>query len=123
MVNWSCKFQLKQPDQSSLSQGRAIFNSQFSSPDSITLSISHLSPLGSQVSIGQLNANRIESVADWEAIAKKYRLLVGSEIMEVSSGRDLESENSSTVVDPLAAQQAAAAVAANNVNPGAQNQV
>lgn len=75
------------------------------------------------MSIGQLNANRIESVADWEAIAKKYRQLVGSEIMEVSSGRDLESENSSTVVDPLVAQQAAAAVAGNNVNPGAQNQV
>lgn len=89
--------------------------------DSITLSISHLSPLGSQVSIGQLNANRIESVADWEAIAKKYRQLVGSEIAEVSSGRDQENENSSSVVDPVAAQQAAAA---NNVNnPGAQNQV
>lgn len=60
-------------------------------------------------------------MADWEAIAKKYRTLVGSEIAEVPSNRDQENENSSSVVDPLAAQQAAAA---NNVNnPGAPNQV
>lgn len=75
------------------------------------------------MSIGQLNANRIESVADWEAIAKKYRQLVGSEIVEVSSGRDQEAENNSSVVDPLAAQQAAAAAGNAAVNPGAQNQV
>lgn len=75
------------------------------------------------MSIGQLNANRIESVADWEAIAKKYRLLVGSEIEDTSSGRDQgETENSSNVTDALAAAQAAAATG-NNVNPGAQNQV
>lgn len=91
------------------------------SADSITLSISHLSPLGSQVSISQLNANKIESVADWEAIAKKYRQLVGSEIAEMPSGRDADVENTSAVVDPLAAQQAAAAAATGN--PAAQNQV
>lgn len=43
--------------------------------DPVALSVVHLSPLGSQLSFG--NATRIENVADWEAIAKKYRALMG----------------------------------------------
>lgn len=42
-----------------------------------TLSVKHVSPLGSQTSFGTLNQTRIENVADWDAIAKKYRALVG----------------------------------------------
>lgn len=41
----------------------------------MALSVVHLSPLGSQMSFG--NATRIENVADWETIAKKYRALMG----------------------------------------------
>jgi len=43
--------------------------------DSVALSVVHLSPLGSQMSFS--NATRIENVADWEAIAKKYRAFMG----------------------------------------------
>lgn len=39
----------------------------------MALSVVHLSPLGSQTSFSAANQNRIENVADWEAIAKKYR--------------------------------------------------
>ncbi|XP_011500154.1 PREDICTED: serine/threonine-protein phosphatase 6 regulatory ankyrin repeat subunit B-like [Ceratosolen solmsi marchali] len=45
--------------------------------DSITLSIVHLSPLGSQLSFN--SATRIESVVDWDAIRKKYLALTGNE--------------------------------------------
>lgn len=44
---------------------------QFS--DSVALSVVHLSPLGSQLSFS--NTTRIENVADWETIAKRYRAL------------------------------------------------
>ena len=43
--------------------------------DSLTVGVVHLSPLGSQLSFG--NTTRIENVADWESIAKKYRALMG----------------------------------------------
>jgi hypothetical protein len=36
----------------------------------------HLSPLGSQLSFSNA-ANRIENIADWEAIANKFRVLIG----------------------------------------------
>ena len=53
----------------------------------------HLSPLGSQTSFSAANQNRIENVADWEAIAKKYRALVGDE--EGGSMKDSEAESGS----------------------------
>ena len=43
--------------------------------DSLGVGVVHLSPLGSQLSFG--NTTRIENVADWESIAKKYRALMG----------------------------------------------
>ncbi|KAG8227338.1 hypothetical protein J437_LFUL003327 [Ladona fulva] len=46
--------------------------------DSVGLSVVHLSPLGSQLSFN--NSQRIENVADWEAIAKKYRQLMGEDV-------------------------------------------
>ncbi|KAK6636040.1 hypothetical protein RUM43_009692 [Polyplax serrata] len=48
---------------------------QVAPKDPVALSVVHLSPLGSQMSFG--NATRIENVADWETIAKKYRALMG----------------------------------------------
>ncbi|XP_049790340.1 serine/threonine-protein phosphatase 6 regulatory ankyrin repeat subunit A [Schistocerca nitens] len=48
---------------------------QVAPKDSVALSVVHLSPLGSQLSFN--NVTRIENVTDWEAIAKKYRILMG----------------------------------------------
>lgn len=45
--------------------------------DSMTLSVVHLSPLGSQLSFN--SATRIESVVDWDSIRKKYLALTGNE--------------------------------------------
>lgn len=59
----------------------------------MALSVVHLSPLGSQTSFTAANQNRIENVADWEAIAKKYRALVGDE--EGGSIKDSEAESGS----------------------------
>lgn len=56
---------------------------------STALSVAHLSPLGSQLSFaGQ--STRIEHVTDWEAIAKKYRALMGheDEVKEQSNEED-----------------------------------
>lgn len=61
------------------------------------LSIAHLqSPLGSQLSFA--NATRIEHVADWEAISKKYRALMGEaeEVRESASGEDDERDEDET---------------------------
>lgn len=49
---------------------------QIAPKDSVTLSVAHLSPLGSQLSFS-MQTTRIEHVTDWEAIAKKYRALMG----------------------------------------------
>lgn len=53
----------------------------------------HLSPLGSQLSFGQLASTRIENVVDWDVIAKKYRALFGVE--SDGSSIQTESENKS----------------------------
>ncbi|KAL6268501.1 hypothetical protein P5V15_001633 [Pogonomyrmex californicus] len=45
--------------------------------DSMTLSVVHLSPLGSQLSFN--SATRIENVVDWDSIRKKYLALTGNE--------------------------------------------
>lgn len=45
--------------------------------DSVTLSVVHLSPLGSQLSFN--SATRLESVVDWDSIRKKYLALSGNE--------------------------------------------
>lgn len=92
-----------------------IFHSK-KTPDSVALSVVHLSPLGSQMSFAQPPTTRIENVADWEAIAKKYRALNGGDSEDTGSLRDSE-DNSSHLSD---AQQAAPAGApaqiGNNVN-------
>lgn len=68
--------------------------------DSVALSVVHLSPLGSQLSFGQLAATRIETVCDWDAIAKKYRSLFGGEAEETSSTRTEADNQSNASVAP-----------------------
>lgn len=65
----------------------------------------HLSPLGSQLSFAQHASTRIENVVDWDAIAKKYRLLFGGEPEETGSAHT-ENDSQSNASE---AQQAAAA--------------
>jgi hypothetical protein len=60
-----------------------------------TLSVSHVSPLGSQTSFGTLNQTRIENVADWDAISKKYRALVGLDGDESGSMKDASDDDKS----------------------------
>lgn len=43
----------------------------------MSVSVVHLSPYGSQISFASLS-NRIETVTDWDSIAKKYRALQGA---------------------------------------------
>lgn len=80
--------------------------------DSTALSAVHLSPLGSQTSFSAANQNRIENVADWDAIARKYRALVGDE--EGSSLRDSDAE--SVGAEGAAATNAVPAQVGNNIN-------
>lgn len=64
----------------------------------MALSVVHLSPLGSQLSFS--NATRIENVTDWEAIAKKYRALMGESAEDRGkdvSGADVTSSSMSLV--------------------------
>lgn len=79
--------------------------------DSTALSVVHLSPLGSQTSFSAANQNRIENVTDWEAIAKKYRALMGDE--ESSSLKDSDAESSS--VEGGTAPAAPPAQVGNNI--------
>lgn len=67
--------------------------------DSVALSVVHLSPLGSQLSFAQHAGTRIENVVDWDAIAKKYRLLFGGEPEETGSVHTEVDNQSSTSGD------------------------
>ncbi|CAK1601308.1 unnamed protein product [Parnassius mnemosyne] len=72
--------------------------------DSTRLSVVHLSPLGSQLSIS--NTTRIENVVDWEIIAKKYRTLMRDEPEEPitkESEADTADEESEIVPNNIAA--------------------
>lgn len=68
----------------------------------------HLSPLGSQTSFATMNQTRIENVADWEAISKKYRALVGLDGEDSGSMKDSSDDDKSkhedNGVDAAAAQ-------------------
>lgn len=71
-----------------------------------SLSVSHLSPLGSQTSFSTLSQTRIENVVDWESISKKYRALFGLEGDDSSSlkeGSSEEGDNKSKIIDTGAA--------------------
>lgn len=66
--------------------------SQVAPKEPATLSVVHLSPLGSQLSFAA-QTTRIEHVTDWEAIAKKYRALMG-QVDEVKEQGSTENEDS-----------------------------
>nr|XP_012134976.1 PREDICTED: serine/threonine-protein phosphatase 6 regulatory ankyrin repeat subunit A-like [Megachile rotundata] len=59
--------------------------------DSVTLSVVHLSPLGSQLSFN--SATRIESVVDWDSIRKKYLALAGNEPEKEADKDDKNEDN------------------------------
>ncbi|XP_055644880.1 serine/threonine-protein phosphatase 6 regulatory ankyrin repeat subunit B isoform X8 [Toxorhynchites rutilus septentrionalis] len=69
---------------------------QVAPKESTALSVMHLSPLGSQVSFSAANTNRIENVADWVEISKKYRALVGHDAEDAGSMKDSDGDNHST---------------------------
>lgn len=73
------------------------------------MSIVHLSPLGSQMSFSQPTTMRIENVADWEAIARKYRTMNGGDAEDSGSHRESEADNVSTVTETAGAGGGAAA--------------
>lgn len=82
--------------------------------ESKTLSVSHLSPLGSQTSFATLNQTRIENVADWEAISKKYRALFGLDKDDSGSMKDGSDDDKSKHEDTLAAAPASQPVQGNS---------
>lgn len=52
-----------------------VKKTQLSHKDSMTLSVMHLSPLGSQLSFS--NTTRVETVVDWDMVRRKWRELHG----------------------------------------------
>lgn len=83
------------------------------------MSVVHLSPLGSQMSFQQPTTIRIENVADWDAIAKKYRSLNGGDTEETTSVRDSEADNASNTSESAHPP----GQMGNNVNANTANQV
>lgn len=75
----------------------------------------HLSPLGSQVSFTTVNTTRIENVADWVEISKKYRELVGIDSEDGGSVKDSEGDNRSMANEGNNQQQMGNNVNANQV--------
>lgn len=59
--------------------------------DGATVSLVHLSPLGSQLSFN--SATRIESVVDWDSIRKKYLILTGNEPEKEPEKGDKDNED------------------------------
>ena len=82
--------------------------------ESKSLSVVHVSPLGSQTSFATLNQTRIENVADWEAISKKYRALVGLEGEDSGSMKDGSDDDKSKHEDTGAGGGAAQPVQGNS---------
>lgn len=87
------------------------------------MSVVHLSPLGSQMSFAQPTTTRIENVADWEAIAKKYRALNGGDPEETTSQRDSEADNASTTSEAAGGGGGGGGGGAVGNNVNAHNQV
>lgn len=74
------------------------------------MGVVHLSPLGSQLSFG--TATRIETVADWETIAKKYRQLMGD--VDENKGRDTGAVSTESIV--ISNSSEIGLIQQNNVN-------
>lgn len=73
---------------------------QIAPKESVTLSVAHMSPLGSQLSFS-IQTTRIEHVTDWEAIAKKYRALMG-QVDETKQRTNEENEEEDEDEQPTA---------------------
>lgn len=65
--------------------------------DSVALSVVHLSPMGSTLSFA--NTTRIEHVADWDAISKRYRILMGDVDEDRTGGNGEDGEDGDEVGD------------------------
>ncbi|XP_058801376.1 serine/threonine-protein phosphatase 6 regulatory ankyrin repeat subunit A isoform X4 [Phymastichus coffea] len=83
--------------------------------DSVTLSVVHLSPLGSQLSFN--STTRIESVVDWDAIRKKYLALTGQEPEKEPEKEDNEKEDEQQKHDESSSAYGAQTVAGGSVPP------
>ncbi|XP_066142061.1 serine/threonine-protein phosphatase 6 regulatory ankyrin repeat subunit B isoform X9 [Euwallacea fornicatus] len=81
---------------SKVKKGRQIAPKEMSG-----FSLSQMSPLGSQLSLSAVTT-RIEHVTDWEAIAKKYRALMGhvDEVKEASNEDEEEDEDAVPSASP-----------------------
>ncbi|XP_055599771.1 serine/threonine-protein phosphatase 6 regulatory ankyrin repeat subunit A isoform X3 [Uranotaenia lowii] len=88
---------------------------QVAPKESTALSAMHLSPLGSQVSFSTVNTNRIENVADWVEISRKYRALVGHDEGDSGSMKDSDGGGDAHSTAPGAAGGEAGQMG-NNVN-------
>lgn len=62
-----------------------------------------------------MNQTRIENVADWEAISKKYRALVGLDAEDSGSMKDGSDDDKSKIGD--SGDVSGAAAAGNNGQP------
>lgn len=81
--------------------------------DSVTLSVVHLSPLGSQLSFN--SATRIENVVDWDSIRKKYLALTGNEPEKDEAGKEEKGDEDEDESRPTASN--ASTVPATVPNP------
>ncbi|XP_045473083.1 serine/threonine-protein phosphatase 6 regulatory ankyrin repeat subunit A [Harmonia axyridis] len=74
---------------------------QVAPKESVALSVAHMSPFGSQLSLN-VTTTRIEHVTDWEAIAKRYRALVGhiDEVKEHTPENEDEEDSDNEVIIP-----------------------
>ncbi|CAH0387234.1 unnamed protein product [Bemisia tabaci] len=84
---------------------------QVAPKDSVALSVVHLSPLGSQLSFSN-TATRIENIADWEAIAKKYRALMG----EKDTSPDRKTKDTASSEDSVTVSRDSVDTPVNNNN-------
>lgn len=97
-----------------------VKKTHLSHKDSMTLSVMHLSPLGSQLSFS--NTTRIETVVDWDMVRRKYRELHGDLLLEKmvqdSEAKDDEVETDSQqllAVDDTASLVGSQATLINNI--------
>lgn len=74
------------------------------------LAVGQMSPLGSQLSFSAATT-RIEHVTDWEAIAKKYRALMGQE----DEVKDVPNEENDDEDDDATPNQPATMVASSSI--------
>jgi len=83
--------------------------------ESMTLSIVHLSPLGSQLSFN--HATRIESVVDWDSIRKKYLALTGNEPEKEEAEKEKKGDEDENESGPTTASNVSTTLSTTVSNP------